>query len=673
MPSEISRLAMAICVVVVLGLKPTSADAQPNLVDLGATTGHAINNNGQVALDAGVYSKGTITPLPALPGQLSAGPPLAISSSGDVAGSATIPGWGFGGAVATAYIGGTAINLFSSFTGREQEQTGTGSGINSSGTVVGWIYTFNVSGPGAPIVGFNYRNGVLTQMSVPCGPNSNGNCAGIAYNYIYGINDNNQIIGSVTYQPGSYCATPDAYLYDNGVWTDMGSGSAFAVNSLGEVTGTQTVWQCEGALLQTGSYAFLYSNGTTANLGTLPGGKNSTGYAINVTGQVVGSSDLTGSTTTHAFLYNAGMNDLNSLISATDPLKPYVTLTSAVGINDSWLILVNGIDSRTNQTHAYLFQAPQIQIAPGPLSFGTQALGGTSPSQTVTLTNNGATAIALGTISASTNFSLTTNGCGASLTPGSQCSVSVAFAPAIAGALTGALTIPAAGVSYQVPLSGVSPLSATISASTSTATVGKTITITWMSSPGSTCTNNFNGSNAPSGNAMLTATSAGTVDYGTHCTAPGVPEVDPATSVVWTWPAVTVTLSASPATITAGQSTTLTWNSSNATGCSATGGASGDGWTGALAKTSGSQTVPEPFVPANPSVTVTFGITCTSSASGLSANASTKVVINQAPGKSGGGGGGAFDMLAIVALLGTLVLRQPTRRAMALGRSARSR
>jgi hypothetical protein len=186
--------------------------------------------------------------------------------------------------------------------------------------------------------------------------------------------------------------------------------------------------------------------------------------------------------------------------------------------------------------------------------------------------------------------------------------------------------------------------------------VGKTITITWMSSPGSTCTNNFNGSNAPSGNAMLTATSAGTVDYGTHCTAPGVPEADPATSVVWTWPAVTATLSASPATITAGQSTTLTWNSSNATGCSATGGASGDGWTGPLAKTSSSQTVTEPFVPANPSVTVPFGITCSSATSGLSGHAYTKIVVDQPPAKSGGGG--AFELLTIVALLGTLVLRQ---------------
>jgi hypothetical protein len=185
------------------------------------------------------------------------------------------------------------------------------------------------------------------------------------------------------------------------------------------------------------------------------------------------------------------------------------------------------------------------------------------------LTNISGTAITLGTISTSTNFSLAANSCGPSITPGNPCSASVAFAPAVAGALTGALVIPAGGANYQVPLSGVAPITATISASSSTATVGLPLQISWTSSPGSTCTATdssenpaFNGPIPPSGSKSLTESSAGTAYYGTHCTAPGVPEVDPSTSVVWNWPAVTVTVVASPTTITAGQSTTLTWKSS---------------------------------------------------------------------------------------------------------------
>jgi hypothetical protein len=75
------------------------------------------------------------------------------------------------------------------------------------------------------------------------------------------------------------------------------------------------------------------------------------------------------------------MNDLNTLIVASDPLKPYVTLTSAVGINDSLLILANGVDSRTSKTHAYLYQGSAIQFAPAALDFAMLAAGGTSLAQ----------------------------------------------------------------------------------------------------------------------------------------------------------------------------------------------------------------------------------------------------------------------------------------------------
>src|ERR1700680_4891938 len=127
MRSEILRTMVAASRMAALGLEPTSANAQANnFIDLGVATGYALNNAGQVAVTTGIYANGSTTPLPALPNQISAGPPLAINSNGDAAGSATIPGYGDGGAVATAYIGGTAINLLSSFTGREQLESGTG-------------------------------------------------------------------------------------------------------------------------------------------------------------------------------------------------------------------------------------------------------------------------------------------------------------------------------------------------------------------------------------------------------------------------------------------------------------------------------------------------------------------------------------------------------------------
>jgi Transmembrane protein 131-like N-terminal len=146
------------------------------------------------------------------------------------------------------------------------------------------------------------------------------------------------------------------------------------------------------------------------------------------------------------------MDDLNNLVSATDPLKPYVTLTSSVGINDSLLILANGVDSRTNLTHAYLYQASFLELAPATLNF-TQAVGGTSQPLTVTVTNNGPSAVPLSAAYVDGSFSLRVDNCPASLAPGGQCKVEVVFVPKALGVFTGTLTLPSGANSYQVPLS----------------------------------------------------------------------------------------------------------------------------------------------------------------------------------------------------------------------------
>jgi hypothetical protein len=77
----------------------------------------------------------------------------------------------------------------------------------------------------------------------------------------------------------------------------------------------------------------------------------------------------------------------------------------------------------------------------------------------------------------------------------------------------------------------------------------------------------------------------------------------------------TVSLSASPAAISSGSSSTLSWNSSNATSCSASG-----AWSGTKA-TSGSQSV-------SPASTSTYNLSCTGS--GGTVNASATVTISAA-------------------------------------------
>ena len=71
-------------------------------------------------------------------------------------------------------------------------------------------------------------------------------------------------------------------------------------------------------------HAFLYSNGTMTDLGTL-GGTVSVATGINTAGQVVGNSNITGDVDFHAFLYNNGtMTDLGTFggtISSASGIK----------------------------------------------------------------------------------------------------------------------------------------------------------------------------------------------------------------------------------------------------------------------------------------------------------------------------------------------------------------
>jgi probable HAF family extracellular repeat protein len=99
-------------------------------------------------------------------------------------------------------------------------------------------------------------------------------------------------------------------MQDLGTLGGANSGG-YGINTGGEVTGFSDT--------RNGTRAFLYSNGTMQDLGTLPTTNGvplaSLGYAINATGQVTGYSEIPETNITdHAFLYsNGSMQDLGTL------------------------------------------------------------------------------------------------------------------------------------------------------------------------------------------------------------------------------------------------------------------------------------------------------------------------------------------------------------------------
>jgi Abnormal spindle-like microcephaly-assoc'd, ASPM-SPD-2-Hydin/Divergent InlB B-repeat domain len=90
----------------------------------------------------------------------------------------------------------------------------------------------------------------------------------------------------------------------------------------------------------------------------------------------------------------------------------------------------------------FVYQAPPAPIitpSPASLTFGSQVVGTTSPSQPVTVTNSGALSTTI-SIAPSGDFA-ETNTCPATLNAGTNCTVNVTFTPTATGSRTGSITI----------------------------------------------------------------------------------------------------------------------------------------------------------------------------------------------------------------------------------------
>ena len=225
--------------------------------------------------------------------------------------------------------------------------------------------------------------------------------------------------------------------------------------------------------------------------------------------------------------------------------------------------------------------------------------------------------------------------------------------------------------SVALPASVAAGQNVSLGGSRSVAACGRTITsYQWSVVSGSAVIANANQADAsvpaPAAGSTLVARLLVSDDRGATDTADvtitssaatsSVPTITPVNSCptainVATAPIPTATLSANPTTIGSGQSSTLTWSSTDAAGCTAS-----DGWSGNLAA-SGSQST------GALTATSSFTITCTG-IGGTSSAQTVTVTVNATPMSSGGGGGGggAWDELSLVGLgLLLLTLRRAQR------------
>ena len=141
-----------------------------------------------------------------------------------------------------------------------------------------------------------------------------------------GINDAGQVVGASVTGDGF----TRAFLYSNGTMMNLGTlggigtgpvpysySIAWGINNAGQVVG-------ESLSTDNNYRAFLYSNGTMTNLGTQLGGVSSSASAINNVGEIVGIVNFGGfpTETYMAFSYSSGTRTNLGNLGGTAPTYP---------------------------------------------------------------------------------------------------------------------------------------------------------------------------------------------------------------------------------------------------------------------------------------------------------------------------------------------------------------
>jgi probable HAF family extracellular repeat protein len=161
------------------------------------------------------------------------------------------------------------------------------------------------------------------------------------YSIAYGINARRDVVGASEVASARLHAT----LWANNLITDLGvlsggrSSYATAINDSGRVVGSAEVSATTGAY-----HAVLWDANVIADLGTIGGlGRNSVALGVNNKGQVVGwSSTDAADTIRHAVIWDNGVaRDLNALI----PADSGWVLKMATGINERGQILGEGVQN----------------------------------------------------------------------------------------------------------------------------------------------------------------------------------------------------------------------------------------------------------------------------------------------------------------------------------------
>jgi glucuronoarabinoxylan endo-1,4-beta-xylanase len=199
---------------------------------------------------------------------------------------------------------------------------------------------------------------------------------------------------------------------------------------------------------QYGATPTLSISPTSMNFGNVNVGFNGTAQTATVTNTGTASATLSSACCSISGLnaldfFTSGGTCTNNLVIAvggTCTIGANVT-PSQNGAESAQLNIFSNAPSVSTSLAATGIGGVSV-LSPSSLTFGSYPIGTTSPSQSVTLTNNGPGLLTLNSITISTNF-IQTNTCvlGSAMAVGATCTFTVQFKPTVTGVLSGTITI----------------------------------------------------------------------------------------------------------------------------------------------------------------------------------------------------------------------------------------